>query len=72
VTRVPTVRKADLDRVLKALRDDGQSVGRVEVEPGGKITIFTGEAAEPLTALQQARAARGDRVARKPPQDDDD
>lgn len=65
MSRVPTVRKADLDRVLKALRDDGQTVGRVEVEPGGKVVILTGKPDTTLTALELARARRGDREARR-------
>jgi hypothetical protein len=60
--RRPAVRKADLDRVLKALADAGETVGRVEVEPGGKVTILTGTPAATLTPLQQARARRAERA----------
>lgn len=38
--RVPTVRAADLDRVLKALAKAGQVAGRVEVRPGGEVVII--------------------------------
>jgi len=70
-----TIRKADLDRVLKALRDDGQAIGRVEVEPGGKVTIWVGAAAASLTPLERARAerdAREARDARRTPRDKGD
>jgi hypothetical protein len=39
VTRVPTVRKADLVRVLKALADRGLAAGSVLVRPGGDVVI---------------------------------
>lgn len=42
MTRVATVRKADLDRVFRAIRDDGQRVARVEVRPGGIVEIIAG------------------------------
>lgn len=64
--RAPTVRKADLDRALKALKDAGESIGRIEVEPGGKVTILTGAPAATLTPLQQARARRAERAAERP------
>jgi hypothetical protein len=60
--RSASVRKADLDRVLKALADAGETVGRVEVEPGGKVTILTGKPAATLTPLEQARARRAARA----------
>lgn len=40
--RVPTVRRADLDRTLAALKAAGIEVARVELKPGGDITILTG------------------------------
>lgn len=63
--RVPTVRKADLDRVLKALADAGQPVAGVVVKPGGEVHILTGEPAKPsLSALDGWREKqRGDRAA---------
>lgn len=63
MTRVPTVRKADLDRVLKALADAGKEVGRVEVEPGGKVTILTGAPEATLTPLQRDLAERARRAS---------
>jgi len=56
--RVPTVRKADLDRVLQALRADGQTIGRVEIEPGGKVTILLGKPEATLTPLERGRLER--------------
>lgn len=58
MSRVATVRKADLDRVLKALRDDGQTVGRVEIEPSGKVVILPGAPEGALTPLEKWRAQR--------------
>lgn len=37
--RVPTVRQADLDRVMKALKANGQGAARIEVRPGEVIII---------------------------------
>lgn len=61
--RVPTVRKADLDRALAALKAAGHQVARVEVKPGGDIIILTGEplaandlhAASPLDAWRERK-----------------
>lgn len=53
MSRVPTVRKADLDRVLKALKDAGLTCGAVLVRPGGEVVITpapAGEAPPTLTA----------------------
>jgi hypothetical protein len=60
--RVPTVRKADLDRVLKALKDNGQAAVRVEML-GNAVTIFpgslTGDAPSPhLSELDAWREKR--------------
>ena len=63
MSRTPAVRKADLDRVLKALADAGKEIGRVEVEPGGKVTILTGKPEATLTPLEQARVRRAERAA---------
>jgi hypothetical protein len=45
--RVPTIRKADLDRAIKALTDRGLTVGSMEIKPGGVVVIT------PLTAGAQ-------------------
>jgi len=37
--RVPTVRQADLDRAIRALKGAGLGVGRIEVRPGGEVVI---------------------------------
>lgn len=65
--RVATVRKADLDRVLKALTDRGLTVARVEVTPAGVNIIpgaLTVTSVAPLTPLEQFRAERAKRVGR--------
>lgn len=50
MTRVPTVRKADLDRAIKALADAGMTVAAVEVRPGGQVVITPKPAPTALTA----------------------
>lgn len=40
--RGPATRKADLDRVLKALADAGMAPAKVIVRPGGEIEITPG------------------------------
>lgn len=56
------VRKVDLNRVLKALKDDGQTVGRVIVKPSGEVEILTGKPEATLTALEKSRAERDRRA----------
>lgn len=63
--RVPTVRKADLDRVLRALTDAGQRAASVVVRPGGEIVITpaltadtSGQQVDDLTAWRTNRAQR--------------
>lgn len=67
MSRVPTVRKADLDRVLKALRDDGLAPGRIVVRPGGEVEItpaLTVASAMPQAgSLDERRARRAERAA---------
>lgn len=58
MSRVATVRKADLDRVLKALRDAGQTVGKVLVRPG-EVEILPGSPEAALTPLEQWRVEHG-------------
>ncbi len=68
MTRAATVRKADIARVIQALKDAGQAVGRVIVRPGGEVEItpaLTAALGAPLTPLEKARAeraARGNRA----------
>lgn len=66
--RAPAIRKADLDRVLKALKDAGHGVARVEVRAGGQVDIIpvplTPEGAQGQgSELEAWRAKRGDRAA---------
>lgn len=51
--RVPTVRAADLDRVLKALAKAGLVAGQVVVRPGGEVVI-TPKPAPPAAAAAAA------------------
>ena len=46
MTAVSRVRQADLDRALKAARRAG--MGRVEIEPSGKIIIIADEASSAI------------------------
>ncbi|MFI4936001.1 MAG: hypothetical protein ACHP7N_15390 [Caulobacterales bacterium] len=64
MSRVPTVRKADLDRVLKALMDAGETIDRVEVKPSGEVVILTGKQSAPLTLVGGAKRRRGEPAAR--------
>lgn len=52
--RVPTVRKADLDRAIKALADAGMTVAAVEVRPGGQVVITPKPASSALTGADPA------------------
>lgn len=52
MSRVPTVRKADLDRALRAIAAAGLGVAEIRVRPGGEIIITPGpkpNTAAPLT-----------------------
>lgn len=62
-TRAPTFRKVDLDRTIRALKDAGETIGRVEVE-AGRVTILTGSEAVTLTPLEQFKAERAKRAQR--------
>lgn len=50
MARAPTVRRADLDRVLAALARAGQVAARVEVKPGGVVVIVPGPAPVEIAA----------------------
>ena len=67
MARVPTIRKADLDRTMKALADAGFTVVEVRVLPGGEVKIIpalTGSTPKAeLTPLEEARARRAKRAA---------
>lgn len=66
MARKPTVRSADLDRVLKALDAAGHQVAGVKILPGGEVHILTGAPqSAPLSALDAWREknGRGDRAA---------
>jgi hypothetical protein len=75
MSRVPTVRKADLDRVLAALKAQGLQPASVVVRPGGEVVITPGVAAadltptgapvvaDPLDTWRAGKKSRGDRAA---------
>lgn len=70
VSRGRAVRKSDLDRVLKALQDAGQTVRQIEMRPDGVVLITP--AAEsfgvsvPANELDTWRARRATRSADRP------
>jgi hypothetical protein len=43
MSRGAAVRKSDLDRVLKALKDAGQAVRQIEMQPDGGVLITPAE-----------------------------
>lgn len=42
MSRVPTVRRSDLDRSLAALKAAGHEIAGVTIKPGGEVVILTG------------------------------
>lgn len=63
MSRAARVSKAEIARIISGMKAAGETVGRVEVEPSGKVTILTGAPAATLTPLEQARARRAERAA---------
>jgi hypothetical protein len=67
MARVNTVRRSDLDRVLKALSHAGQAVVRVQIKPSGDAVIFPTLAPTPgesqMNELEAWRAKRAERSA---------
>lgn len=65
--RVNTVRRGDLDRVLKALSHAGQTVARVEIRPSGEVIVFptlaSSQADSQMSELEAWRAKRAERTA---------
>lgn len=60
--RAPTLRKSDIDRSLKAVRDAGLQVVRVEIQPGASFVIHTNEAQiDPDSPLDAWRRQNGSR-----------
>lgn len=65
MSRVPTVRKADLDRSLAALKAAGHDIAGVTIKPGGEVMILTGaptmpHQSVPKSALDVWRETRSD------------
>ncbi len=67
MSRVPGVRKADLDRAIKALKDAGCTVARVEVRPGGQVDIIPAlTGAGQLDELEAWRVKRASGATKRP------
>jgi hypothetical protein len=69
VSRARAVRKSDLDRVLRALRDAGQAVRQIEMRPDRGVLIMPGErqSLHPRdNELDEWRARRAARSADRP------
>ncbi|MCF3642905.1 hypothetical protein LXM94_23345 [Rhizobium sp. TRM95111] len=59
MTRETPFKQVDVKRALKGAEQAGFVVGRIEIDPSGKITVIARqEAAEPATALDEWRAKR--------------
>ena len=55
-------RQADVKRAIKGATEGGMSIGRVEIEPDGRITILATVAAEkPESAFDAWKAGRNAR-----------
>ena len=68
MSRGHAVRKSDLDRVLKALLDTGQSVRQIEMRPDGAVLIVpASEGPDPGAGaeLDAWRARRAQRSAER-------
>ena len=69
MSRSPAVRKSDLDRVLKALKDSGQAIRQIEMRPDGGVLIVPGDrlaARTNETELDEWRMRRAARSADRP------
>jgi hypothetical protein len=70
VSRGRAVRKSDLDRVLRALKDAGQAVRQVEMRPDGGVLIVPGDRlslrGSDNNELDEWRARRAARSADRP------
>ncbi|MFZ5719243.1 MAG: hypothetical protein ACOY5Y_07220 [Pseudomonadota bacterium] len=51
--RASAVRQADLERSMRALKTLGLTVDRIEVRPGGQVTVFAREPGSPAEAAAQ-------------------
>jgi hypothetical protein len=69
VSQGRAVRKSDLDRVLKALKDAGQAVRQIEMRPDGGVLITPADGLTFPAAtneLDQWRTRRAARSADRP------
>lgn len=65
MTRPATFRQADLERVIRALKAVGETVGSVEIHPDGSFTVLTGAQVEQkaLSPLEAWERGHGHRAA---------
>jgi hypothetical protein len=67
MSRGRAVRKSDLDRILKALRDAGQTIRQIEMRPDGGLLIVPADEGPGLPGaggeLDAWRARRAQRSA---------
>ncbi|HEY8066252.1 MAG TPA: hypothetical protein VIF40_16230 [Methylosinus sp.] len=42
-TRKPRISQSEMTKALRAARDSGHNVQRVEIEPGGRVVVIMGE-----------------------------
>lgn len=69
MSRVPTVRQVDLNRILRALKDNDLIAGRIEVRPGGEVIIIPASSSTqvsgPADELERWRQERARRAAQR-------
>lgn len=56
--RPATIRKTDIDRYIKSVRDNGLPIARVEFE-GGKMVIYTSDNDSSVSPLEGWRRKNG-------------
>lgn len=59
MSRRAAVTKADVARVVAALKSVGETIGAVEMKPDGTWRVLTGEPEATLTPLERWRVERG-------------
>ncbi|WP_442753884.1 hypothetical protein ACNHKD_12880 [Methylocystis sp. JAN1] len=56
--RKPRVSQSEMTKALRAARDSGHNVQRVEIEPGGRIIVIMGEPEQPIVNTIDAELSR--------------
>ena len=59
MSKVAHLSKIDLARAIDVLRAKGETIGRVEIEPGGKFSILTGKPEATLTPAERWEKRHG-------------